>query len=147
MTLYGFAIGTTLGNITNLESLTVPIVPPKPTYSPYTSVVDLGDGSVFGKGSPIASWHWDFLPRTMREQLRQYCTGASSNVYIYTYTKDNSGELKLFYATMIWPVTSEEVQTAKAMDFTIQFKHMIASSGVLGETLGALTVVGTGTVA
>lgn len=124
-TLYGFMIGTTMGGITNLELLSVPVTPPKSTYSPYSSVVELADGSKRGIGAPVATWRWGFLPRTMRDQLRTFCTGASSSVYIRTYTKDNSGALKYYLCKMIWPSTSEETDATKAIDFTIEFTQLV----------------------
>ena len=124
-TLYNFEIGTTLVGCVNIEDLTVPVVPPKPTFSPYADVIELGDGSKRGIGAPIATWHWDFLPRTMRDQLRTFCTGASSAIFIRTYTKDNAGALKYFSCVMTWPTQREETQTAKAIDFTLEFTQLV----------------------
>ena len=124
-TLYDFEIGATLVSALNLEELTVPVTHPKPTYSPYSDIIELGDGSMRGVGSPEATWHWDFLPRVMRDQLRTFCTGASSNVVIRTYVKDNAGALKYFECVMTWPTQSEETQTAKAIDFTLKFTQLV----------------------
>ena len=125
MTLYSFEIGIVYGSIVNIESLTVPVTPPRPTYSPYSSVVELADGSKRGVGAPVATWKWEYLPRTMRNQLRLFCTGASSSVCIRTCIKDNSGAYRYFDCKMIWPVMDEEVQTAKSMDFTIEFRQLV----------------------
>ena len=125
MTLYNYKIGTTYVGLVNLESLTVPVVPPKPTYSPYTSVVELGDGSTKGIGYPIATWHWDFLHRAQRDQLRTLLPGASTEIFIQTYTKDDGTTIKAFSCVAHWPVMSEETQTAKAMDFTIKFTQLV----------------------
>jgi hypothetical protein len=124
MTQYVFALGTAM-TPTNIESLTVPVTPPKSTYTPYTSVVELADGSRRGIGAPVATWHWDFLPQTMRDQLRTFCTGASAAVYIRTYTKDNAFAPKYFTCQMIWPATSEETQATRRMDFVIEFRQLV----------------------
>jgi len=145
-TLYNFVMGTLLDSMTNLELLAVPVTPPKSTYSPYSSVIELADGSKRGIGAPIATWHWGFLPRNMRDQLRVFCPGASSLIHIGTYTKDNAGELRLFQCEMIWPVTDEETETTRTVDFTIEFRQLIDKTG-LGGLLGELALVSTGTVA
>lgn len=125
---YLFMIGTTMTGgadpITNLEELTTPITPPKSTFSQYASVVELADGSKRGVGAPVATWHWGFLSREMRDQLRHFCTEVSSVVYIRTYTKDNAGAPKYFLCQMSWPVTGEETDATKAIDFTVEFKQM-----------------------
>jgi hypothetical protein len=126
MTLQHFEIGTSFGSLADLGSLATPVTNPKSTYSPYTEVVDLADGSSRGVGSPIASWHWDFLPRIMRDQLRLFCPGVpSADVYIRTCIKDNAGAWRYFTCKMKWPVIAEETRTTRAIDFTIQFTQLI----------------------
>lgn len=119
-----YALGTAM-TPTNIESLAVPVTPPKSTFSPYTSVVELADGSKRGIGAPVATWHWDILPQTMRDQLRTFCTGASASVYIRTKTKDNSMAAKYYLCQMIWPVTSEETNARRRPDFTIEFRQLV----------------------
>jgi hypothetical protein len=157
-TRFGFEIGTTIAGMINLEELTIdggdegifasPVTPPKSTFSPYVEVIELADGSMRGRGAAIASWHWDVIPRTQRDRLRMFCPApaVSSSVYIRTYTKDNAQELKLFHCKMIWPVTDEERNATRAVDFTIEFKQLTGCDGLLDVTLGTLTLVGTGTV-
>lgn len=123
MTLYLFALGTAM-TPTNLESLPTPVVPPKSTYTPYSDVIELADGSKRGVGAPVATWHWGFIPRLMRDQLRTFCTGASASVYIRTYTKDVAGAIKYFQCQMIWPSNEEETDNTKAIDLTIEFRQL-----------------------
>lgn len=123
--LYVFNIGTSMGDITNLELLPVPVTPPKSTFSPYTTVIDLADGSKRGLGAPMATWHWDGLPQTMRDQLRTFCTDASASVYIRTYTKDNAYAPHYYQAQMSWPVLSEETWAKMRLDFTIEFRQLV----------------------
>lgn len=126
MTLYSFTIGTAYGSITNIEGLTVPVVPPKPTYSPYSTLAELSDGGKRGIGAPKATWHWDFLPRAMRDQLRLFCAGVPSKaVCIRTLIKDNAGAWRYFDCMMHWPVGSEETQTNNAIDFTLEFTQLV----------------------
>jgi len=127
MTQYLFALGLAM-TPTNIESLTVPVTCPKSTFSPYSSVVELADGSKRGVGAPVATWHWDFLPQTMRDQLRTFCPGASASVYIRTYTKDNALSPHYYLAQMIWPTQSEETQATRRMDFTIEFRQLVFQS-------------------
>jgi hypothetical protein len=124
MTQYLFALGLAM-TPTNIEQLTVPVTCPKSTFSQYASVVELADGSKRGIGAPIATWHWDYLPRTMRDQLRTFCPGASATVYIRTYTKDNAGAPKYYQAQMVWPTQSEETQATRSMDLTIEFRQLV----------------------
>jgi len=140
--LYGFAIGLTSEveedevysnppGLHNLETLPVPVTPPKSTFSPYSDVVELGDGNIKGIGARKATWHWDYLPLEMRNKLREYCTDTSNRVYITTYIKDNNMELTTFSAIMIWPVSSEESYSRRLLDFTIEFKELIPVLEVL----------------
>jgi len=124
MTLYQFAIGLAM-TPTNLESLATPVTPPKSTFSPYSLVKELSDGSMRGIGAPIATWHWGVLKRPMRNQLRTFCPGASAEVYIRTYTKDNNGAPKYYKCQMFWPVEDEETYATRAVDFKIEFKQLI----------------------
>ena len=132
-TRYLFMIGTTMTGgadpITNLEELAVPIIPPKSTFSQYSSIIELADGSKRGIGAPVASWHWGFLPRNMRDKLREFCPGVSSAVYIRTYTKDNAGAPKYFLCQMIWPSIDEETDNTKALDFTLEFRQLELQGG------------------
>jgi len=121
-----FKIGTTSGGLVLLSALTPPVMRPKSTFSPYATVVELGDGSKRGIGSPVATWHWDFLPQAQRDVLRTYCPGVSSEVFIQTYTKDGGTIPKRFSCRMHWPVTEEETQTSRALDFRIDFTQMEA---------------------
>lgn len=118
-------IGTTFGSMEHLDHLTIPILPPKSTFSPYAKVVDLADGSTRGVGAPVAAWHWDFLPQEARDQLRTFCAGASSDIYIRTATKDTAGAFRYFTCKMKWPVRDEETKATRAIDFIIEFTQLV----------------------
>ena len=123
--IYLFALGTSMGSITNLESFAVPIIPPKSTFATCAMVIDLADGSKRGLGAPVATWHWDGFPPDQRDELRTFCPGTSALVYIRTYTKDNAYAPHYYQAQMIWPVTSEETWSKHRLDFTIEFRQLV----------------------
>jgi hypothetical protein len=131
MPRYDFEIGTSLEAMTNLESLGVPIIPPKSFFTPVTEVVTLGDGSTRGVGTPTASWHWGFIKQDQRDMLRTFCPepDVSATVYIRTYTREMDGYAsdapQYFQAVMHWPVLEEEVDAGRRLDFKIDFTQLI----------------------
>lgn len=56
---------------------------PQSTYQPYTEAVgsDL-TGAPIEAGLPVAAWSWDWLSQDDIDQLQQYCSGMSAQVYI-----------------------------------------------------------------
>jgi len=146
MSQYAYEIGTTLAGMVNVESLTVPVTPPQGTFSPYSNVVKLDDGSNRGVGAPLASWKWAVIPQTQRDQLRLFCIGASSTVFIRTYTKDDAHTSRIYQAKMNWPVLEEEYAATRRLNFEIKFTDMIVTVTKLaaqiagGETTGATVI-------
>lgn len=123
---FEFEIGLTQGSLVNLEVLSpTPVVPPKCMYTPYTDVIDVGDGSKRGVGAPTATWRWGFIERSQRDMLRTFCPGASAPAYIRTYTRDALDSAKEFSCDMIWPADSEEVVAGRRVDFTIEFRNLV----------------------
>lgn len=131
MTMYNYLIGTSLLTMTNLEELDVPIAPPKSTYSPGVEKVHLGSGKFRWLGSPVAEWRWGFLTQAQRDQLRTFCPGTSSIVYIQTRVNDQSGDppsdYQIFQAVMEWP--NEDKDAGRRLDFVIRFTSLIPQSG------------------
>jgi hypothetical protein len=138
MAQYLFMIGTTQAGMTNLEELAVPILPPRYTFTPFSVYSDLGNGMVRGGGWAEAKWIWnadnnDYIPTKQRDQLRQFCPGASATVYIQTYIndKDSSSGLpdavKKFQAVMIWP-QGENRDAKVRRDFVLQFRSLVEVS-------------------
>jgi hypothetical protein len=123
MTLYQYAIGLSAETLTNIESLTVSVRPPKHGFSPYSKPLPLGNGTVRGGGWPTASWNWKILGRAERDQLRTFCPGASAEVFITTRISDNADEYKTFSAVMLWP-QEEEKDAGKRPDFTLKFQRL-----------------------
>lgn len=124
MAIQQYMIGSTQVGMTNLESLTTPVHPPKSSFVPYTTGYDLGDGSVRGSGWVAATWTWNVISQAERDQLRIFCTGASANVFIKTRCNDSNDAYKTYQAVMIWP--QEEARDARRRtSFVIQFRALI----------------------
>jgi hypothetical protein len=130
MSEYEYCIGTSSGSMANLEEMSVsgsscPIYAPKGTYQPYSDQVVLVSGLVRGLGYPKASWNWSIIPQNQRDALRQFCPGQSANVYIKTKTMDSKDSYETFSAVMIWPTQTEERDTGRRINFTIEFRFMV----------------------
>lgn len=121
-----FKIGSTLLGITSLDALTVPLLDPSTTFQNYSQLLDLGSGLKRGAGYPIAKWIYVFLSQAQREQLREFCTGASAEVYIRTRTRDEdlyATLFKTYKAVMIWP-EQEEYRNSRRLDITFTFTRL-----------------------
>jgi hypothetical protein len=130
MAVDNYCIGTTYGNLTNVENLTPSIPGPEAMkhFQGYTHTPDLGNGLVRGGGFPKTAWHWGFLSAAQRDVLRStYCSGKSSNVYIRTtdgsYTS-GSPTYKVYQAVMIWPDTEDRF-AGRSLDITIEFRNLV----------------------
>lgn len=124
MPLYEYKIGTTLGGMTNIESLTVPLPNMQSFFRAYAEIVTLGDGSSFGRGFPQVEWKWNLFTREQRDQLRTFCAGASASVYIRTRTNDSADAYKNYLALMHWPLEEEKYATRRT-DLNILFTQLV----------------------
>lgn len=122
-----FEIGETLETMTNLEELVVPLVPPKSQFIPYARVVNLGDGGKRGVGFPIAIWEFSLIGLEERNQLKEFCPGASADVYIRT--KKNDDTYGDYSAKMIWPEGIEDRWFGEKKNFTIVFRNLVLIEG------------------
>lgn len=122
-----YKIATTLAGITSLDLLATKVVDPRGTFKEFQERVTLGDGTVRGTGWKSAEWHWDFIKRAMRDQLRTFCPGASAVVYITTKTNDSADSFATYKAVMIWPDELDK-PAGRRMDFTIQFQRLEVQS-------------------
>ena len=122
-----FMIGMTLETMTNLEEMTIPMVPPKSNYMPYARVVNLGSGGKRGVGSAMAIWEFSLITLEERNQLKEFCAGASAEVYIHTKLNDDTyGD---FSAVMIWPEGIEDRWFGEKKNFTISFRNLLLIEG------------------
>jgi hypothetical protein len=126
MTQYTYKLGTTYGNMTNLESMSPPVSAPHHTLIIYSKPITVGDANVKGLGWKTTTWHWDYLTQAEYTQLRTYCTGLSANVYINT--KKNDGSYQAYTAVMIWPPEEPEFNAGKLLDITIEFRALVEAS-------------------
>ncbi len=120
---HDYEIGSTEAGLTNLGQLDTPVPAPKGAFIEHSRRVTLGDGTVRGLGWAEATWTWNNgLTREQRDQLKEFCAGASAPVYIRTRTNDEEDEYEYFTATMIWP-EGEDNEWGWRRDFVIEFRN------------------------
>lgn len=117
-----FAIGSTLEDLTNLSELETPVEYPRSEYLPYARTVNKGNGGRRGVGSPVAVWNFPLLSIEERNQLKEFCPGASAQVYIRTKLNDDS--YADFSANMIWPDSPEDRWYGEKKNFSILFRNL-----------------------
>ena len=102
---------------------------PDSSYIPHSEVVKSLNGLAYARGYPSAVWHWDIITDENRAILRDFCPGASAEVYISTRTNeiDVSGN-EVFIdclAIMNWPTGEEDQQVDKTLGLDITFTHLV----------------------
>lgn len=117
-----FKVGTSQAGLTLLSQLTVPVPEPFCEFVPYSKQSSLSDGNVRGNGFPQAKWDWKFLTSAQRDQLRSFCAGASSSVWIRTW--DEEGDYHDFNCIMIWPA-EQDPQAERFLEFTLVFRRLV----------------------
>ena len=122
-----FMIGTTYGGMTALDELTTPVTDPKSNFMPYARVSSLANGGTRGLGFPIAIWDFSLITLAERNQLKEFCSGASATVYIHTKINDDS--FADFSVKMIWPDGIEDRWYGEKKNFTIQFRNLVLIEG------------------
>jgi len=113
----------TVTHMENVESLG--LTPPKSTFKPWASTVDLGNGTARALGRPSAVWQWGFMSTANRNALRAYCTGKSARVYIRTRKNDSSDAYVTYSGVMLWP-DDEERFANRRLNFAIEFRDLVA---------------------
>lgn len=107
----------------NLETA-LSVAAPKSSYQPYSTQLDLGDGSVRGAGWPEAEWRWGYLTQAQRDALRDYVSGAGAAVAIYTETNEDSDAFAFFLAQAIWP-PQETKDATRRIPFVLRFRALV----------------------
>jgi hypothetical protein len=120
-----FKIGTTLVGMTNIESLSTPLLPPKSTFLDFARVYSKGNGGTRGVGSPVATWSFPILSVAQYNQLKSFCSGASADVYIRTKLDDDTYDD--FQAKMIWPNEPQDRWFGERRNFTVIFRNLVAA--------------------
>lgn len=117
-----FKIGTTQGNLTNLEALGIPV--PRSVFSDYAEMIVASSGRSYGRGLPVCRWIFAILTSAQRQILKSYCPGASAPVYIQTLTNDD--QYHIYRAVMHWPLEEERDPSKRRdrLEFEIEFTHL-----------------------
>lgn len=98
-------------------------------FIPYASEAGLANGKRFGRGYPIARWKFRALRPEQRENLRDFCTGLSADVYIRTPTNETSAGSRTwddFQAILQWTSGAELVGVNYVEEVVLEFTHLIA---------------------
>ena len=90
-------IGTTAGGTIAFSALTTPVKEPAMlTFYPYAQTNETAGGTVSTRGNSYCEMEWNSITRPERDQLRTFCPGASSTVYVYLPTNDTAKTFDLF---------------------------------------------------
>jgi hypothetical protein len=122
---YDYEIGTT-STTTNVESLAVPVNPPRGTFNEWGKTYIRGDGTQVGHGFPRASWQFDYLTQAMIDQLRAFCAAKSAIIYIKTRRYD--GTFVKYNCIIHWPEEQLAARGPKGyyQNIMIQFTRLEA---------------------
>ncbi len=121
-----FKIGTSVAGLVSLDALTTKVPDPKTDFKFYSQLLDLGSGLKRGAGYSSTTWTYGYLTQAQRDQLRTFCTGASSEIFITTRTRDEDESdslFKTYKAVMIWP-ENEEYRASRRLDIVITFTRL-----------------------
>jgi hypothetical protein len=117
------ASGTGAGDIT-LRSL-------EWAFEPYSKYDKLANGQDKGRGFPVARWTFKGLRIEQRENLRDFCSGPSANVYIRTPTNETSAGVRTwddFLGIVHWvqraELASDGLNMVEMVELT--FTHLVA---------------------
>jgi len=112
-----------VAGLTPLAELDTPILDPAAYYRTYVNYKVLGDKMRFGMGAPWAEWLFPLLTIEQRNQLREFCPGASTRLYLRTISEDQS-TFEDFLGIMIWPLNESPVKAGFLLDLIIRFEDL-----------------------
>lgn len=120
-----FKIGTSVAGLVTLDALTTRVPDPQTSFQFYSQILDLGSGLKRGVGYSRTTWTYGYLTQDQRNQLRAFCTGASTEIYITTRSRDEVSNtlFKTYKAVMTWP-EQEEYRNGRRLDFVISFTRL-----------------------
>lgn len=118
------SIGATLGTLTALNLLSVPLPEPEvPPFMDYSDERMMASGLSVGKGAPNTVWIFPLFETVApRNQLKVFCPGKSARVYIRT--RKSNGNYGTFFCIMHWPI-SENPLNEWAVENVFRFTHMV----------------------
>lgn len=71
-----------------------------------SEIVALADGNARYLGNPIATWNFNYIRPEGRAALREYCEGASQELYVQTI--NNEEEFRVYRAILHWPAETPQ---------------------------------------
>lgn len=119
--MYDYKLGATELGMDYLYNLG--IVAPKSEFRPFSKSVVLGNGIKKGLGFSVAIWHWDYVTKEQRDNIRVFVDDLASEVYFRTRIEDDS--YANFRGIMQW-VEEEEKYAGRRFDLTLEFTHLIS---------------------
>lgn len=119
-----YKIGTTLGGLTELSALTVPLPRPYAPFKRYAEVIDTQDSGALGVGFPSCTWTFAKLTYAQVTQLKTFCANASASIFIETMNA--TGTFRQYSGKMKWPVEDNTPATAGNVEnLTITFRALV----------------------
>lgn len=97
---------------------------------PYSSYKNLANGQKRGQGFPVIKWTFKYLRPEQRENLRDFCSGVSANVYIRTPVNETAAGVRAwkdYLSTMNWMERGEIIADGLAYVEMVEitFTHCI----------------------
>jgi len=124
--LYSYEIGTT-SSTTNVESLTVPVNPPRGEYVPWSRTYDRGDALVGADGYPVARWKFDVLTQAQLGQLRTSSGVSGKSGACYIVTRTDAGTFSKFSCVLVWPddQMARRAFNGRYLDLVFEFRKLV----------------------
>lgn len=97
-------------------------------YQPYSKVEIVGDGTQFGRGFPRARWLFKGLRPEQRENLKDFITALSADVYIRTPTNETAAGVRVwgdFSGIAHWTAGPELVGLNQVEMVEVTFTHLV----------------------
>ena len=102
-----FKMGTSLETMTDLDDFPIPIPVPNVIPMRYPDAEELDNGHMRAMGAPGLIWIFPLFDELeVRNQLKAYCPGVSSDVFIQSPLDD--GGIHIFQAIMRWPLEEDQ---------------------------------------
>lgn len=98
-------------------------------YQPYSKAATLGDGTKRGLGYPRARWLFKGLRPEQRENLKDFISALSAEVYIRTPTNETAAGVRTwddFSALAHWTEGPELVGVNHVEMIELVFTHLVA---------------------
>ena len=122
-----YELGSTLGGVATLDSLSIPN--PESQFTDSSQIVKLANGTERNLGAPSASWHYGFLSQAQWDSLKTICTGTSTSIFFSTL--NNSGDFVRYSGIARLPeqyVLRGPTSDLRYIDITISFTYLVDQS-------------------